>query len=89
VIALGWVFIFLATRGEAVNLSKMQRPRGSIRSAQIVLCDVKKLAAQDAVISWAGFKAAVLVDSPGFLLSFRAVPEDLGPKVGFEMVLLI
>jgi hypothetical protein len=89
VIAVGWVLIFLATRGEAVSLLKMEKPRGSIRSTQIVHCDVKKLANPAAAVPRLDFEAAMFGDFSGFLLSPRLVPGNFGPRLGTECVLLV
>jgi ABC-type xylose transport system permease subunit len=89
IVAMGWVFVFLATRSEAVSLGKMQRVRGSVRSAQIVSCDVKKCDSLSAIISDLTFEAIKFGDFKGFLLSFRGIPENFGPRLGSECVLLL
>jgi hypothetical protein len=89
IVAMGWVFVFLATRGEAVNLGKMQRVRGSVRSAQIIPCDVKKCNAQSSIISDLTFETMKFGDFKGFLFSFRGIPENFGTRLGSECVLLL
>jgi hypothetical protein len=86
---VAWVFIFLATRGEAACLAKTQRARGSVRSVQIVLCDVKKSDTQSVTILGLGREIMVRRDFSGFLPFLREVPGYFSTRLGTECVLLL
>ncbi len=82
-------FIYFSTRGESVvSLKKTERPRGTLRLAQIVVCEVKKVDNQEH--PWLDIGGEeVLKQVQGFLPFLGKA--SAGPEAGLkpDFVLLI
>jgi hypothetical protein len=86
---LAMAFIYFTTRGEAICLAKMERQRGSVRSAQIITCDVKKCDTPDSPILSFSREVMVPWSLSGFLPSLRESFRHHDVSRSFEYVLLL